>query len=145
MKFDSILKSNHDLKKNGYKMLKKLHSLESSKGANKAYSAQLSETYMFIQMCVYLVDIIRNEYPQSDPVVSSFLRKCSSFLNYLDELSLRKGKMNKSKIGGFLRAYTKFFNYVCNNKFYFSFNQTIIDAWNQKCIMAYISTWPLPN
>lgn len=142
MRFDSILKSNHDLKKNGYKMIKKLHSLELRKGANKAYYAQIGNTYMFVQMCVYLVEIINYEYPQSDPVVSSFSGKCNAFLKYLDEVALRKGKINKTILGGFLRSYTRFFNYICDSKFKFSFDQTVIDTWNQKCIMSYISTWP---
>lgn len=144
MKFDSVLKSNHDLKKNGYKMIKKLHSLERCKGTNKAYNAQIGGSYMFVQMCVHFVDIINYEYPQSDPVVCSFSRKCSAFLKYIDDISMHRGKINKSILGDFLRCYTKFFNYICDNKYKFLFDQTVIDLWNQKCIMAYISTWPLP-
>lgn len=142
MKFDSVLKSNHDLKKNGYKMIKKLHSLELRKGADKAYRAQLGQTYMFVQMCVHLVDIINREYPQSNPIVSSFSNKCSAFLKHLDDISSHNRKINKSILSGFLRSYTRFFNYICANKFKFTFDQAIVDTWNQKCIMAYISTWP---
>lgn len=47
MKFDSLLKSSHDLKKNGYKMVRKLHKLEGKNGADKAYSAVYQDTYFF--------------------------------------------------------------------------------------------------
>ena len=37
MKFKSVVKTNKDLKKNGYKMIRKLHKMEKKKGAEKAY------------------------------------------------------------------------------------------------------------
>ncbi len=37
MKIKSVVKTNKDLKKNGYKMIRKLHKMEKKKGAEKAY------------------------------------------------------------------------------------------------------------
>ena len=38
MKFDLIITSNHSLKKNGYRIIRKLHKLEKKKGAERAYN-----------------------------------------------------------------------------------------------------------
>ncbi len=48
MKFDSILKSNHDLKKNGYKILRKLHKLEKKSGADRAYAIALEDSFFWV-------------------------------------------------------------------------------------------------
>lgn len=94
------------------------------------------------ELTIHLVEIIKYEYPNSDPIISSFSGKCDAFLQYLDETAKRQGRINKSILGGFLRAYTRFFNFICDNKYPFVFDQFVTDTWNQKCIMAFISTWP---
>ena len=137
MKFDSILRSNHDLKKNGYQIIRKLHKMECKEGANRAYSAQLGRTYYFVLGCVALVDIIKKEYPDA----AVFATKCDSFLSYLDSAAKTKSTLSKSIIGSFLRSYTSFFNRVEAEKKPFAFDQQILELWNIKCLMAYIATW----
>ena len=137
MKFDSVLKSNHDLKRNGYRIIRKLHKMEFRDGANRAYCAQLGNTYYFVAGCEALVDIIKKEYPDA----VAFGAKCSYFLSYLDSSAKNKSTLSKSIIANFLKAYTSFFNNIVAEKRPFIFDQKICDLWNEKCIMAYIATW----
>lgn len=137
MKFDSLLRSSHDLKKNGYKMVRKLHKLEDRKGACKAYSAVYQDTYFFLLCYRSLVKIIEEEYPNE----LKFSNKCEAFISYLDSIAERKGLISKSYLAGFLRSYTQFFNEMIEKKVNFRINQELITLWNQKCLMAYIATW----
>lgn len=137
MRFDSVLRSNHDLKKNGYKVVRKLHKMENKKGANLAYSANYLNTYFFVLSCRALTDVIKAEYPNAQ----TFCRKCDSFISYLDQRAKVKGLLEKSVISSFLHSYTIFFNQMINEKNKFIFNQTISDLWNTHCLMAYIATW----
>lgn len=137
MKFDSVLKSNHDLKKNGYQVIRKLHKLEYISGMNRAYKAQIADTYYFVLGCRALVAIIEAEYPNA----AVFVAKCNAFLSYLDSAANNKAKLSKSVIAGFLRAYTGFFNEVIAKKMPFRFDEPIVKLWNVDCLMAYIATW----
>ena len=137
MKFKSILRSNHDLKKNGYKIFRKLHKLENRNGCCRAYSACFSDTYFFILSCRALVEIIQYEYPEAH----SFGLKCDAFLEYLDYKAKRKGQLDKARIASFLNSYTLFFNQVITNKHKFVFDEKIKELWNVKCLMAYVATW----
>ncbi len=141
MKLRQVLRNSKDLKKNGYKMLRKLHKMEKRKGAEKAYAVCFENTYGFVLYCRALVNIINMEYKETDEFILNFEKKCDKFLDYLDTIADRKGKMKKSKLSGFLKAYTKFFNKVVNKDYDFSFDQTIREQWNIKCLMAYIATW----
>lgn len=137
MKFDSILKNSHDLKKNGYRIFRKLHKMEKCQGAERAYAAAIDDTYFFLVGCRTLIDIIRIEYSDMD----KFLEKCDAFLMYLEAAALKKGKVDKTKLAGFLRSYTKFFNEIIDKKAKFTFTPEIVELWNTKCLMAYIATW----
>lgn len=141
MKFRQVLRNSKDLKKNGYKMLRKLHKMEKRKGAEKVYAVYFENTYGFVLYCRALVDIINMEYKETDEFVLNFEKKCNKFLDYLDAIADRKSKMKKSKLSGFLKAYTKFFNKVVNMDYDFSFDPMIREQWNIKCLMAYIATW----
>lgn len=137
MKFDSILRSNHDLKKNGYKIIRKLHKMENTKGANTAYSSIYADTYFFVLSCRTLALIIKQEYPEAQ----TFCNRCDSFVNYLDNRATFKGRLEKPVVASFLHTYTVFFNKIIKEKHKFVFDQAIRDMWNLKCIMAYIATW----
>ncbi|MBR1432258.1 MAG: hypothetical protein IJ784_01445 [Ruminiclostridium sp.] len=137
MKLKSILRSSHDLKKNGYKIIRKLHKLEHHKGANQAYSSVYEDSYFFILSVRALADIIKLEYP----FASSFSKKCDSFITYLECVSTSRGLINKSVLASFLKAYTHFFNCIIELKIDFTFNEKIVGLWNNKCLMAYIATW----
>lgn len=141
MKLKQVLRNSKDLKKNGYKMFRKLHKMEKRKGAEKAYAVYFENTYGFVLYCRALVDIINTEYKETEEFVIDFEKKCNKFLDYLDAIADRKGKIKKSKLAKFLKAYTKFFNKVINKEYAFSFDQAIREKWNIKCIMAYIATW----
>ena len=79
MKLKSILRSNHDLKKNGYHVLRKLHKIETRKGASKAYASAFDDTFFFVLGVRALVEIINKEYPEE----LVFLSRCDRFLSYL--------------------------------------------------------------
>lgn len=140
MKFESVLKSNHDLKKNGYKVLRKLHKLEKKNGTERAYATILGDSYGFVLSCKALVDILKEEYGNSDEL-SKFLCRCDSFISYLESISTEKSKIDKTILASFLRSYTRFFNRIIKEKYPFVYNQKIIELWNMKCLMAYIATW----
>lgn len=141
MKLKSVLKSNKDLKKNGYKILCKLHKMEKKKGADRAYSVGLEDTYGFIIYCRTLTDIIKTEYDGTDECILKFEKKCNNFLAYLDSIAQTQSKIKKSRLASFLKSYTKFFNRIMRKRYKFIFSQTIREKWNTKCLMAYIATW----
>lgn len=141
MKLKSILRNNKDLKKNGYKMLRKLRKMEKRKGADKAYSVSFGDTYGFVLYCQALVEIIKKEYHETDLYIVKFEKKCSRFLEYLNSKAKTQSKIKKSYLASFLKSYTKFFNKVIDKKYKFSFDQIIREIWNNKCLMAYIATW----
>ena len=145
MKISSVLKSNHDLKKNGYKILRKLHHLEKKKGKHRAYAVAVDDTYFFVLSCRALVDIIKEEYPQDQKFIIKFLRKCDTFLEYLNDVAGKKAKIDGTMLAGFLRAYTRFFNRIIKEKYMFRFNQQIVELWNTKCLMAFVATWSSNN
>lgn len=137
MKLDSVLKSNHDLKKNGYHIVSKLHKLERCKGVDKAYCSVIDDTYYFVLSIRALFDIIKAEYPEAD----KFIAQCNGFLSHLDEITQKKSKINKSVLASFLHAYTTFFNQVKDYHHRFKFDQKIRTLWNIDCLMAYIAVW----
>lgn len=141
MKMKSVIKTNKDLKKNGYRIIRKLHKMEKTKGAKKAYKVVFEDTYMFILYCKGLTDIIELEFGETDEFVSSFNRKCEKFVKYLEQISVSKNKINKTYLAGFLKSYTKFFNKIIKKGYPFFINQEILEKWNINCLMAYIATW----
>ena len=141
MKFKSVVKTNKDLKKNGYKMIRKLHKMEKKKGAEKAYRASFEDTYMFVLYCKGLTELIEMEYCETDEFVFSFKKKCIKFMEYLTFISASKTKINKSYLASFLKNYTKFFNKIIDKKYPFLVNQKVLEKWNIGCVMAYIATW----
>ena len=125
MKMKSVIKTNKDLKKNGYRIIRKLHKMEKTKGAKKAYKVVFEDTYMFILYCKGLTDIIELEYGETDEFVSSFNRKCEKFVKYLEQISVSKNKINKTYLAGFLKSYTKFFNKIIKKGYPFFINQVL--------------------
>lgn len=137
MKLKSVLRSNHDLKKNGYHILWKLHKMETRQGAKRAYTAAFDGTFFFVLSVRTLVEILAIEYPEED----LFLERCNRFLSYLENASLNKQRINGTILASFLRAYTCFFNRITSVRHAFRFNNDMIKLWNEKCLMAYIATW----
>jgi hypothetical protein len=143
MKFNSIIKGNHCLKKNGYKIIKKLHKLERKKGAKRAYMAVVDDTYFFVLACRNLIELIEMEYKnyEDDKLIEEFKNKSDSFIKYLDYMAENRKLINKHVLASYLKAYTKFFNKIIKENYKFNFNQEMVEIWNQKCLMAYIATW----
>ena len=137
MKLKSILRSNHDLKKNGYHVLRKLHKIETRKGASKAYASAFDDTFFFVLGVRALVEIINKEYPEE----LVFLSRCDRFLSYLDKATAKRQRIDKSILASFLHAYTSFFNRIILTHHTFSFDNDIVELWNTKCLMAHIATW----
>lgn len=137
MELKSVLKSSHDLKKNGYHILRKLHKMETCKGADKVYAVVIDNTYCFVLYVRALMEIISIEYPDE----LFFHERCSIFLSYLNGIAEAKQRINRSILASFLHAYTVFFNQIISDHHVFIFNQKIRDLWNQYCLMAYIATW----
>ena len=141
MKIKSVVKTNKDLKKNGYKMIRKLHKMEKKKGAEKAYGASFENTYMFVLYCKGLTELIEMKYGETDEFVFSFKKKCIKFMEYLTFISASKTKINKSYMASFLKSYTRFFNKIIDKKYPFLVDQKVLEKWNIGCVMAYIATW----
>ena len=138
MRIDSVLVSNHCLKKNGYKMLRKLRKMKKRRCADHIYSTSgFEDTYFFVLYCKALVEIIEKEYPEK----LRFKEKSEAFLSYLNTVAQKNQRINIHILKGFLTSYTKFFNRVINEKHAFCFDEQIAELWNNKCIMAYIATW----
>ena len=137
MKLKSVLRSNHDLKKNGYHVLWKLHKIETHKGANKAYASVFDDTFFFVLAVRALVEIINKEYPEE----LVFLSRCDRFLSYLDRTTAKRQRIDKSILASFLHAYTCFFNRIISTRHTFRFDNDIVELWNTKCLMAHIATW----
>lgn len=137
MRMKSVLKNHHDLKKNGYNIIRKLHKLETKDGVNRAYRVAINNSYYCVLSCKALVDILRMEYPEAQ----EFGKVCDAFLSHLDSIAARKSRIDKSKLARFLHAYTCFFNEVIDKKRIFIYDQAIIDAWNIRCLMAYVAAW----
>lgn len=141
MKLESILNSSKDLKKNGYRMLRKLHKMEKRKGVNRAYSVYFEDTYAFVIYCRTLADIIKSQYSETNEYILKFEKRCNHFLTYLDSVAQTRSKIKKSRLASFLKSYTKFFNKIIDKKYNFIFDKAIREKWNTKCLMAYIATW----
>lgn len=141
MKIKSVVKTNKDLKKNGYKMIRKLHKMEKKKGAEKAYGVSFENTYMFVLYCKGLTELIEMEYGETDEFVFLFKKKCIKFMEYLTFISASKSKINKSYLASFLKSYTKFFNKIIAKKYPLHVNQKALEKWNISCVMAYIAAW----
>ncbi len=137
MRLKSVLKSNRDLRKNGYIIIDKLHKMEKRKGALKAYKSEAEGTYFFIICIRALIDIIQIEYPEEH----EFHAKSKSFLSYLEYVAKSKGRINRKRVGSFLKTYTTFFKYIERKKPEFFFSNEVLRKWNIECIMAYIATW----
>ena len=141
MKIKSVVKTNKDLKKNGYKMIRKLHKMEKKKGAEKAYGVSFENTYMFVLYCKGLTELIEMEYGETDEFVFLFKKKCIKFMEYLTFISASKSKINKSYLASFLKSYTKFSNKIIAKKYPLHVNQKALEKWNIGCVMAYIAAW----
>lgn len=141
MKLKSIIKSNKELKKNGYKMLRKLHKMEKKKGAIQAYEKCYEDTYMFVLYCRGLAELIENEYTETNVYVLHFEKKINCFLEYLDFIAKTRSRISKKRLVSFLKAYTKFFNKVITEGYKFKFDAAMIEKWNAKCIVPYVATW----
>lgn len=141
MKFKSVLTSDHDLKKNGYKVIRKLYKMRKRKGAEIAYNAPYEDTYFFVLSIRSLAEIIEAEKYGDYSYAVKFRKKCDHFLSYLDERAKGKMKLNKKVTAGFLRSYTKFFNNVLKSDHLFLFDQHVAELWNSKCLIAYLATW----
>ena len=143
MKFDSLLKSNHDLKKNGYKILRKLHKLENRANLSKAYGASCSKGCFVVLSCKELADIISDMYGSYDEqYIKSFLHHTAWFVNYLESVARIYSTLKSSILATYLTAYTKFFNQIIEGqRVKFSPNRVLYTKWNAGCIMAYTAVW----
>lgn len=143
MKMKSIIKSNHDLKKNGYQIIFKLHKMEKRKSLSKVYSRSCEEGYYFALACKDLADLIRTQYSSEicGKVFDTFNQKSLSFINHLEEISCNKCRINKAILSSYLHSYTAFFNSIIEMGVPFSLSQEALIQWNARCVMAYISAW----
>lgn len=144
MKFKPFLQCHHDLKKNGYKIIKKLHKLESRKNLDSIYLMKCKEGYFFVLSCKNLFNIICMQYNSNDSIVSQFKKfdsKSNMFLHHLETIAQNQMRINKHILASYLSAYTKFFNFIIAQQIPFHMSQDDIVYWNSKCIMAYYAAW----
>ena len=138
MKFKTMLSSNHDLKKNGYKIVRKLKKATKRRCAKKLYErGKLNDEYAFVLSYIHLIEIIAKEYPDGEV----FLWKCEAFKKSLVSSSSIQDRVNKEHLISFLKSYTRFFNRMIEEKHRFIFDEEMMILWNQKCLMAYLYSW----
>lgn len=143
MRLKSLISSNHDLKKNGYQIIAKLHKLEKRKNLSKAYSATCEEGYFVVLATMNLAKLIASQYPTEvcGKKAEVFNRKSQSFVNHLS-LAANKGiRINRKLLADYLRAYTHFFNLIIDEGIKFKLNQEMLIQWNVQCVMAHMSVW----
>lgn len=143
MKFDSIIKSNHEMKKNGYKILRKLHKLEKRANLQKAYTATCKEGYFVVLSCKNLAEILFDLYGnRKEQYIQSFLEKTNSFIEYFDSVAASQVRINSKILARYLTNYTQFFNRIIDEGCVkFSPNSSFLSKWNVGCIMAYTAVW----
>lgn len=141
MKLKSIINSNNAMKKNGYQIVRKLHKLEKKKNLSYAYAAMYQDVPFWLLSFQNMNRIMKTEYGNAtEDYIKEFLEKSDAFQQYLEGVAARKGKINKSVLAAYLRAYTKFFNRVKKAK-KFDDSIKILEDWNKKCVMAYYAVW----
>ena len=143
MKFDSLLKSNHDLKKNGYKILRKLHKLEKRSNLSKAYSAYCSEGCFVVLSCRNLSEILYDLYGnREEQYINLFLQRTAEFVKYLEFIADSRSVINPKMLVSYLTSYTTFFNRIIEEHYVkFSPNKDLYTKWNVGCLMAYVAVW----
>ena len=142
MKFCSILCSHHDLKKNGYKIIKKLHKLERRTNLDRAYSKSCQDGFFVVLACKNLAELLELQYGKYENVyIQSFLQRTNQFVAYLEFTANNHARVNAQYLSAYLSAYTTFFHQIRNDRILFDSNPQIIEKWNVGCIMAYNVVW----
>ncbi len=142
MKFKSMINSHQDLKKNGYKILRKLHKLERRTNLGKIYNQFCTDGYYVVLSCKNLAELLSFQYSKYDQnYIRSFLKKTDKFVAYLDMVARSKARINSTYLSNYLSAYTEFFNRISNEKIVFSVDKAMLAKWNIGCVMAYNAVW----
>ncbi|MBO5171222.1 MAG: hypothetical protein J6B70_10855 [Oscillospiraceae bacterium] len=142
MKFKSIITSHHDLKKNGYKILRKLHKLEKRDNLAGIYSHFCPEGYFVVLACKNLAEILAMQYSSCDrPYIQTFLVRTERFITHIDTIAHEHIRVNPALLSNYLSSYTEFFNRVAEDRIEFTVDKEILAKWNIGCIMAYTAVW----
>lgn len=143
MKFDSLIKNNHDLKKNGYKIFRKLHKLEKRANLPKAYGAKCQNGYYVVLSCKGFYDVLYDLYGNyEDEYIKCFLEKTSHFIDYLDAIAVASVTVDSKILSNYLTSFTQFFNRITEDQHIkFSPSKNFFVKWNAGCVMAYTAVW----
>lgn len=142
MKFKSIITSHHDLKKNGYKILRKLHKLEIRSNLDKAYSRVSPDGFFVVLACKNLAELLSIQYGSySQGYIHIFLEKTDRFVSYLDSTARKHARISPTHLSSYLSAYTEFFNRIADEQITFTVDNNILTKWNVGCVMAYTAVW----
>ncbi|MEL7654290.1 MAG: hypothetical protein AAGU75_00090 [Bacillota bacterium] len=142
MKIRSVLKSTHDLKKNGYIIFRKLHKLENRDTFQKVYSRLCPEGIFVVLSVKHLCEIYADVFQGKDGVfVDRFLRRSVQLASHLEDIATSKRRINNGLLSSYLVAYTKFFNLLLEKKISLRFNDELLERWYKKCLMAYVAAW----
>lgn len=144
MKFHPILNNNHDIKKNGYAIMRKLHKLEKKRCASVAYSRSCNEGIFVVLTCKHFAEFIKSTYDIQNGTpqyISVFIEKTDKFVQYLQCQASNGLCINKQMLAGYLKAYTKFFNRAIDKHIKCEITSETVALWNTKCLMAYTAVW----
>jgi len=126
------------MKKNGYKILRKLHKLESRHNLLK-YRPKIRFAYY---SCKELIDLLYSVYGiHNDQYIQDFFKKSYHFCRYVKYICDTNSRINKSILSDYLTTYTKFFIYIKQSHIKFTVNHNFIESWHTKCLMSYIAIW----
>lgn len=141
MNFKSTITNMHDFKKNGYKIIKKLHKLEKRKNLKTAYSSTNGSTYFWVISVEGLINLLKSQYgTYNNQFVTEFLKCSNDFVTYINNVAKRKGKISKKRVASYLHSYTKFYN-KAKGTINLRSSINLLSTWYINCVMPYYSVW----
>jgi len=139
-----FLKSTHDLKKNGYKVLRRLHRIENADAARSIYQKSCKQGAFVFLSVFHLANVVRDSMQLENKEYAEhkkFAVRTQKLVDILLKASTEGCAISRQVVVSYLKAYTKFFNFVKENRQKIMYNQAIHDEWSNKVVLAYIATW----
>lgn len=135
MNCNCALKSTHHLKKVSYRMLRKLHWLESHRSLEKSH--KFGNEYCVILYLRHMVETIESVYRKND-AVDNVIKYLNSIINHLTDKTKEDLKIHRPLLVSCLRRHTRVFNWLKRNKINITIDSELVVLWSTKCVPAYV-------
>lgn len=142
MRLKPVILSTNDLKKNTYKVLCKMHTLENKKNIKRFYSKKYDDEYYVVLVVNHIKNIMDNySYIFSESVYGKeYLNKLNKFYQILQNSTAEDRKLNSKDIVSLLKYHTKTFNDILSKDIKINMSEVIHTQWT-KCIRAKGAVW----